>query len=362
MQTTATDLTALYEHTGPFASVYLPMPSRTEDARSQLEIRRRDAEAALDAAGGESALLQRAAIGAADHPTGATLAVVGVGAEPLVARPLDIEGPDLVRVDSLPTLTPFLREEQDEVNHIVVLIDRTGAEIVVRAAGTEYTDAVEGDTEHLSRIGGGGWSHRRMQQRAENTWERNATLVAADVATAARQTGARLVFAAGDERALGFLAEHLPEDVVPLLHIEPHRPDGGADPMTGIDDALRAQLASVAALEQAHLVDRFAEASGRNEAADGAEATLAALTEARVEVLLVRDDLADDRRAWFAHDEPVAATRPGPIQDLGRKPVEGRLADVAVRSALLTDAAVCLLADQDAEAPTDGIGALTRWS
>ncbi len=39
------------------------------------------------------------------------------------------------------------------------------------------TEQVEGETEYIRRGAPGGWSQKRFQQRAENTWEHNGQLL-----------------------------------------------------------------------------------------------------------------------------------------------------------------------------------------
>ena len=362
MQRRTADLVDLYAHEGPFTSVYVPMSAAIEDARQQLDIRLRDAQRSVTAAGGDPDLLERAELTPSDHQSGGALALLGVGPEPVLVRPLAAVRPELARVDRLPVVAPLLEDDQERVDHVVVLVDRTGAEIVTTVDGDEAQAEVSGDTEHLSRIRGGGWSHRRMQQRAENTWEHNAELVAGEVAEAAERSGARLIFAAGDERALGFLTDHLPDAAREILHVEPREPQGLADAFGAIEEALEAQMDTVVARDGAQLLQRFAEARGRGEAADGAEATLRALNESRVEVLLVHDDLGEGPRAWFAPDEALAATSRDSLEDLDRRAVEGRLHDIAIRAALLTDAEVRIVPGAGPNAPAAGLGALLRWN
>lgn len=60
--------------------------------------------------------------------------------------------------------------------------DHTGAEItVVNAGGRDTVHEVEGGHDELHKVRGGGLSHRRLQSRVEDSWERNAAAVAEDL-------------------------------------------------------------------------------------------------------------------------------------------------------------------------------------
>jgi hypothetical protein len=89
---------------------------------------------------------------------------------------------------------------------------------------------------------------------------------------------------------------------------------------------------------------RFMQERGRGSgglAAEGADATLAALARSQVEVLLIVDDPDDERGAWFGAAPQQVATDRAAVEAMGEFiPVQGRLPDVAVRAALGTSAAV----------------------
>jgi peptide subunit release factor 1 (eRF1) len=113
------------------------------------------------------------------------------------------------------------------------------------------------------------------------------------------------------------------------------------------------------------LMARFAQERGRGPgglATEGAEATLAALAKSQVEVLLIADDPDDERRAWFGALPQQLGLDRATVEAMGESlPVEGRLADVAVRAALATSADVHVL-DPDGAGLRDGFGALLRFA
>ena len=103
---------------------------------------------------------------------------------------------------------------------------------------------------------------------------------------------------------------------------------------------------------------RFEEAGGA--AVRGDRATLDALAAGRVATLLVVDDPADARPAWFG-DQVLAASSPAAAQAQEHSCRRGRLVDVAIRAALLTRAEVLVLAPGQAPRLPGGIGAVCRY-
>ena len=109
------------------------------------------------------------------------------------------------------------------------------------------------------------------------------------------------------------------------------------------------------------LLEKFREELGQDHrAADGPEATVAALAQAQVEVLLVHEDPDDDRRGYFGPDPTAVGLRATDVAALGvDKPSEAPLVDVAVRAALGTRAGIRVV--PAGQAPTGGLGAILRW-
>jgi hypothetical protein len=140
-----------------------------------------------------------------------------------------------------------------------------------------------------------------------------------------------------------------------VAEVDATRANDGSYPARDVDDV----VASAVARETAALMRRVADQPSL--ASDGAEATFAALQEARVAVLLVQAHEDDTRDAWFGPaPATVALSEVDARRVSGGEPVErGRLVDVAVRAALGTGAAVHVLPGNPAG---DGFSAVLRWS
>src|SRR5215204_3337117 len=117
-----------------------------------------------------------------------------------------------------PHLVPLIEWRQRRIPYVLVTTDRTGADLVVVVPGErEEHHEAGGATFPIRKTQPGGWSQRRFQQRAENTWEQNADDVAEQLIALVRETNARAVFTGGDVRALQLLRDALPRDVGNLV-------------------------------------------------------------------------------------------------------------------------------------------------
>ncbi|HZP30085.1 MAG TPA: Vms1/Ankzf1 family peptidyl-tRNA hydrolase, partial [Acidimicrobiia bacterium] len=244
---------------------------------------------------------------------------------------------------------------------VLVVADRQGADITV--AGWHQSDpeqrSVDG-AEPLPKVNPGGWSQRQYQQHAEEGLEANARLVAAAVERAADSVAAEVVVVAGEERAVQLLEKHLPDRVLARVEAIAGGRAAGVSQSAIAADTHR-WVATAAANATVATIEKFREEIGQHDrAVEGVAATLTALSEARVDVLLVHDDPTDDRRAWFGRDVVPVATEPQTLLDLGvTGPRSSRVADVMMRAALGTRAGVRVVPRSGG--PAEGVGALLRW-
>lgn len=353
---------------GPFVSLSLPIEPEPEDAEDRMQIRWGNLRRELSDAGATDEQLDRiepVVLGAA-RERAAGIHVVAPADGPILSHlTQDPDVPELGRVSPVPSVLGVLRARDEEVSHLVVLADREGADIWVRAVqgetpGQEPDTAVSGDTEHIHKSHPGGWSQRRFQQRAENTWERNAAGVAAEVDEVARRVEAQVIVATGDVRAIGFLEEHLSTESTEILTVVDAGGRSDDDALTRASEEADRLVADLAARRTVDALERYGTAIGSDLAADGPAETLRALSEGRVALLLVHDDPDDDRRGFSNVDGTVVAPDPSPLDELGMDAVEGRLVDVAVRAALATGAEVVTVPAHGARVPNGGIGAVLR--
>ena len=349
-----TTLSDLYRLPGPFASVVVRSPSSVSDAAHRLEIRWKNSRRDLEAAGATDALLAKfdGMIAQLDHGHGGggIAAVISADREPVIELLSADPEANTTRLGAIPTVTPMLESRQAALPHVVAFVDRTGADLAAVSAGSiEDYVIVEGELTHIHRGQQGGWSQRRYQQRAENRWESNANEVAEALGELVRRVRARLVCVSGDVRAVGFLYDHLPADLKPLVVIVQ---EGDSE---AVWDAADRAVADLVQQDSAALVSAVADRRPHRTATTNVSDVLRALGEGRVQTLIVHDDRSDELNAWSGAILDPTASLHHSRDDL----VRGRLADVAVRSALLTQADVRVVSSPPSgEGP---IAALLRW-
>jgi hypothetical protein len=260
-------------------------------------------------------------------------------------------------------IAPLLAWKRDRPAYVLVVIDRTGADITAGSAGGANVRhwSVEGPDDEIERNAPGGWSQPRYQRRAEDSWRHNAGRVATEVARAAAEVHAQALVVSGDVRAVQLLTERLPRNGEMLVrHISGSRsPDGSqlrraADVERALREVADEQTGLLLDELRLHLVP-----DGRG--VEGPAETIGALAAGRVSTLFVVDEPRDERVAWFGSDATdVYADRASAVA-AGRPVQAGRLADVAIRAALLSDAYVRVLDPGTPGQPGGGVGALCRF-
>jgi peptide subunit release factor 1 (eRF1) len=360
------ELARLFDEPGPFVTVYLHTPAEIDNAAQRSELEWKNVRRELAEAGAPEPVLDAIDPLVPDaHLNGQTLAVVAnAGGLLLQQHHPDPPTRELWRIASLPSVGPLVEWAQMSPPHLLVLADRSGADIVAVVRGEhDVTEEVQPEDPHdpvLRKSKPGGWSQRRYQQRAENQWEKDAKEVADRVVGLCDEIGARLVVVAGDVRALEKLRSNLPERVLSICkEVEGSRAvDGGIDELA--DEAVR-MVATVVAEDTVALLEKFKEERGQGDrAADGPARTLEALAGAQVDTLLIADDPDDARTASFGPVPNMVGLDGATVKDMGvDNPQEGRLVDVCIRAAFGTGATVRLV---PSHAVTDGVGAILRFT
>lgn len=356
------DLRDLVARPGPFASVYLPVAPEQPDGDHRLAIRWHHARAALVDAGAADQVVSKleASLPAAGEVDGAALAMLAAADGTLIVETLDVAlRHEVARWAPLADLAPIIDARQRAVPHLVVLVDRAGADLVaVRPRRTAEPHHVEGDSSPIGQRAPGGWSAPRYHRRAETSWDENASQIGHAVVELADEVRPSFIAVGGDVRAKALLRTHLPHRIDRLVHevAATRHADGSDDAFAEDVDRL---VADAGAAVTAHLLSRARDQLGQGrDAVSGPANVLAVLADGRVEVLLAHDDPDDERTAWFgAEAGEVAVNRQQLVARGVDDPREGRLLDVAIAGALRTGADVHVVPDAARD-----LTALLRWS
>lgn len=282
----------------------------------------------------------------------------------MIALP-GLSGEDVARFGAPVHVVPLLAWSQQRPPYVSVVIDRTGADLEssIGRGNAPGHSTVEGPDDEIERTDSGGLlSQGRFQHRAEDSWAHNAGAVADAVADALHRVEGKVLVVSGDVRATQLLLDRLPEWVrktVTLKKVSGSRANDGSQ--HAHPEAVGRALEEAVREETEALWQSYLEGSSpRGLSVGGAKETLEALAQSRVGTLLVTAPSADEPEAWFgeAPTEVHAAGDSGPTWP---DPRTGRLADVAVRAALLTGAQVRVIPPDAGFAPEDGVGGICRF-
>jgi pimeloyl-ACP methyl ester carboxylesterase len=287
MSASLDDLQPLIDAEGPFLTVLLPAPSHHADAAEQFNVRCRNAlkDVSGDWPADDLEVFEKE-LAALPHNAGASVIVVHAAGGPTHVEFVDDPVEPRLYEGPLPRLAPLIESRQRTIAHVVVEADRAGASLNAFDGGRVLdSEIVEGETHHIHRGHPGGWSQRRFQQRAENTWDENADDIAESANELARRVDARLVAVAGPARARSMVVESLDELVSNHEYSIESIEQGDLD---GIADAVTRLTADVAASDAVAAIQRAKESTATADDFDGD--VLAALEAGRVDTLLVHDD------------------------------------------------------------------------
>ncbi len=319
------DLRPLVGRSGRFLTLLLPAPSHHADAAERFAIQRKTALKAISSDWPADDL--RALdddLATLPHDAGAGLIVVRSSHGDSLTEFIDDPVEAAVFEGRYPRLAPLIESRQRTIAHVVVEADLAGANLTAFDGGDVLaTDVVEGETEYIHRGHAGGWSQRRFQQRAENTWEENADDVADAARRLANRVHARLIAVAGPDRARTMVVKSLAEAPMSVVSLHAGDPNGIADEVVRL-------TADIAAADALAAIQRARESMATTPGFVGD--VLDAVTAGRVETLIVHDD---------------------------GTPGDDRYVDRCIAAALSTGASIRVV--PNVSALRDGVGAVLRW-
>ncbi len=370
-KTPLSDCAALFRQPGPWCSVYIDASTGTVDSLRAHDVIPDNVHDELQRAGAS-----KADLAAVDE----ALRESSKGLPDPVSQVLLVRGGEVVlnerfhghmvmapfvRVGEVPELVPLLRHRPEQFAYVVAEVSRDGGEVRLAYAGTTAAGRsveVEGSTENLKKIPGGGWSQGRVQHRTENIWKVNASEVAAEIDRVVYEVHPKLVIIAGDVRARHLVRDQLAKESAAVASvIESHTRTGGADHHE-FDHQVESLVAQKLAEVQEELLDRLRmqEGQANPRAATGIGAVVTALQQAQVDILMVQASQWQDSTLLALDAEPWVATSDGERAGagvLGEVPAQSAL----VRAAALTDARVLFLPDGVLD-KEESVSALLRWS
>jgi hypothetical protein len=365
-------LTSLTQEKGPFVTVCHDVSRLDTQASHEVELRWEGAVRELTAQGAPPETLEvvgERALAPSGRSGRVGRFIIGSGDRVL----LDIVLPDAplrdqARYGTVPDLMPLFRWLCTSTRYAVVRLDRMGADVEVVGLFGEKAqeESVQGTEDIVHKFGGGGWAHRRFQQRIEDSWQRNASQVAHQLESIVRRQRPQLVLVLGDQQAIsaltGSASHELGERLVRL-------DTGGRAEGTSAELEQKAIEEAVAAHVRQHkqdLLERYAAALAKQEEGlDGIAAVVDSLRRGQVDELIIHDHPGAEGLLWVG-EEPlqIGTVREDAVTAGASDPQQQPAAEVLLWATLGSGGGITVLADDD-EVPvelTDGVGALLRWS
>jgi Bacterial archaeo-eukaryotic release factor family 2 len=369
------EIRQLYKHPGPFATVYFDGSRDTEQGQHEVDLRWRALRAELAQAGAVKSVL--AAMDAAensDAPVGGRHGHLLVANADGVLLDETTDSPPLQSYASwapLPHLMPFLARRAEVVPHVVVLTDRTGANVYVNAGYTEIKlgrdeSAEVSGSEHfpVHKTGRDTWSERHFQNRVDNNWAENAENVADSVNKHVHDADAQLVLVAGEVRARALVMHALADRLPPRVEIAETSAGGRADgaALEPVQQAAHDAILRIRWRHRRTVLDKLRQGIGRGDyAITGIGPVLEAIRRGEVETLVISDDPSSTERVWIGDEPLLLAADRQQLANFGvTDPEQDRLDSALVRA--VAGSGADLLITPNAHSYLDGgLGATLRF-
>ncbi len=370
-------LKPLLGHPGPFATVYVDATRANEAGYREVENRWKGVRRELHQQGAPDAVLDdleevvlRPTRVAGPHGRVLIADETGVLVDRVLREPpTTTQG----RWDQVPALLQAARAGDEAVRHVRVAVDRTGADMLWSDAAGYVTDAhaetVQGDHDVINKVSVGGPAQRRVETRAEDSWERNAETVAAELERQAAEHRPELVLLTGDVRSVPLVRRALGRAVEEIVVEVPGGGRAAGIQEAAFEENVEDALDSFRERRREKVLAEFRQEQGRESGAvTSVDDVVTVLSRGQVEELILSDTYAQDtnpdgRTLWIGPSPMHVAASRADIEGLGvSEGIEELPAPLAlVRAAIGQDAGVTFAPEGSVEL-IGGVGATLRWS
>lgn len=316
-------LTAIFEASGPFATVMLDVSQDTENGRHEHDLRVRDAAAGLREQGADDRVVEAVSerLGqAVDRPAPVGRLVVanadGVLFDETVGTRVD---QPVVTWGPLPDLARWIAHQDAVTPFVLTIVDHAGGQVARYESDVPQPDeetVVDGETDHIHKVPVGGWSALRYQHVTDNVWAENAEAVADQVLAQVR-AGHHLVLLAGEPQSRPRVLARLADTPATVVELETgSRNEDGGD--AALQQAIREVLMEQTVERRLRLSRELKDRLGRDHAvATGARDVADAFVRGQVETLVLDPapaaeltvDLADHPGLSVGPEEPKGPVR-----------------------------------------------------
>lgn len=369
-----------------YVSVYLDTTPSSADAAAELALRWRAARERLAAAGADDATLGAVedVLSSRTHDARGQAVFAASGTVRLNRALPAPPHQEIASYAPLPHVMPLLAQLPAHVPHVLVAADRAGGHVLaVSADRTAASGDVAGEQWPVHKVSTGGWSEKRLQRSAEETWEENARLTVDAVVAAAQRVHAEFVVVGGDVRERGLVLGLLPpplREAAVLIDKEAAPESAAFTEAAETEVTRRTDTVSRARLDEFRVRMNGQDPAARR-AVEGLRGTLTALRDGLASDVLIAERGFDDQdfdRDLARHDEAPGDTfaggtevwvGPGPADAATAKTLPGEReaprrardrADAALVRAAAQTGAKLFFTPPGADPPREGVGALLR--
>ncbi|MGR7028132.1 baeRF2 domain-containing protein [Geodermatophilus sp. URMC 62] len=364
-------LAPVFDAAGPYATVCADVTHVTENADTELDLRVRAIGEKLTEQGApeevveavRGRLLEGNDGGEAGTVRGRAVVVAADGSVVLDQQLADVPRQEVAEWSPTPDLLPVLRALPGRVPHVVVLTDRTGADLTLATlpGQAEAEETVKGDTFQIRKFQGGGWAHHRYQHNAENKWVHNADDVAEHITSIVRRVHPRFVLLAGDMRARQILTDRasgLWSDLI--VSMDEGGRAAGAD-REPVERRAAELVAEHEARDEAEAVEKISSAGAHGLAVTGTAPVVEALRKAQVETLLLADP-PDDEKLLVGASPLELGVDQGDMDALGVQEVRSVPAEAALVAAAVASTAGVVVVPRAAMPGDIPVAAILRYT
>ncbi|WP_369371789.1 Vms1/Ankzf1 family peptidyl-tRNA hydrolase [Promicromonospora sp. Populi] len=366
-------LKPLLGHTGPFVTLHLDATPSEQAAERDVEGRWNSARKALGQQGAPAAVLdaiEEVVLRPTRVPGPHGRVVIADQSGVLVDRV--VSSPPSATTSSwaaVPALLQAALAADESVELLKVAVDRQGADFVRAGAAGKVHSTFQGPHDEIEKSGSNGVKRARIESRAEDSWDRNADAVAAEIERLVGETRAELVLLTGDKRALALVRGAL-DSATAEKTIEV----SGGGRGSGVHEGAFAErvgeaLDSYRERRRERVLAELRRELGREgNAVTSVDDVVAVLARGQVKELVLAEEYGtgnapmNGRKLWIGPDPIHIAAYRSDLEALGvTERLEELPASVAlVRAAVGQDAGLTFAPEGSADL-MDGVAATLRW-
>ncbi len=367
-------LKPLLGHPGPFATVYLDatlseqaadrdVGGRWNAVRKELA-RQKAPEAVLDAI--EEAVLRPARV-LGPHGRVVIADDTGVLVDRVVNNPPATTSGSWATV---PALLQAALAADESVELLKVAVDRQGADFLRAGPGGKVHSTFEAPHDEIAKAGSTGVKRARIESRAEDSWDRNADAVAAEIERHVAETRPELVVLTGDKRAVPLARAALSAPTAEKVIEVSGGGRGGGVHEGAFAERVSEALDSYRERRRERVLAELRRELGReSNAVTSVDDVVAVLSRGQVKELVLAEEFGaagtgptNGRKLWIGPDPMHIAASRSDLEAIGvTERLEELPATVALLRAAVGQDAGLTFAPEGSVELMDGVGATLRW-